>query len=417
MTTRTLLITASCLLLLSVAALADNSGRIYGKIYTVDGDILEGLIRWDKNEASWIDILNGTKELPRKNFRGDRDSDRRRYSDRGRTRVEFFGITIGGDDGGWMSSTSASSSIRMGHIRTLEVIDDDRALLILKSGKEVELENSSTDLGSGIREIVVEEKDQGELELVWDDIEKIDFMKAPGGIASNFGERLFGTLTTRRGDTFTGYICWDIDELFETDILDGDEGRRDRKIPFEKIAMIERYSSKAARVVFKSGDDAVLRGSNDVDDSNRGLIVADPSFGEVTVEWRDFETLEFAEPTTAIRYEDFDGGRPIYGTVYTDDGESYTGRIRWDNDEEYTWEILDGEYRDIDFDIEFGMIKEITRRGYRGSLVTVLDGREFHLRDSNDVDDDNKGIFVTTDDGNEISIYWDEFERVEFSRP
>lgn len=415
MNTRTLLITAGCLLLLSTAVLADNSDRIYGKIYTVDGDVLEGLIRWDKNEASWLDILNGTKELPRKNFRGDRDDERRRYSDRGRTRIEFFGITIGERDS-WHSPSSASSAIRMGHLRTLEVLDDDRALLILKSGKEVELENSSTDLGSGIREIVIEEKDQGELELVWDDIEKIDFMSAPGGVKSNFGQRLFGTLTTRRGDTFTGYVCWDVDELFGSDILDGEEGRRDRKVPFEKIAMIERYSSNAARVTFKSGDDVVLRGSNDVDDSNRGIIIADAGFGEVTVQWRDFEKIEFTEPSFKVKYDDFDGGRSIYGTVFTDDGQSYTGFIRWDNDEEYTWEMLDGEYRDIDFDIEFGLIKEITRRGYRGSLVTVLDGREFHLRDSNDVDDDNKGIFITTDEGNEISVYWDEFDRVEFSR-
>ena len=415
MKTRTLLITAGCLLLFSMAALADSSNRLYGKIYTVDGDVLEGLIRWDKNEASWLDILNGTKELPRKNFRGDKDSDRRRYSDRGNTRIEFFGITIG-EKNSWESPSSASAAIRMGHIRTLEVLDDDRALLILKSGKEVELENSSTDLGSGIREIVIEEKDQGELELVWDDIEKIDFMAAPSSAKSKFGERLFGTLTTRRGDTFTGFICWDVDELFGSDILDGEEGRRDRKVPFDKIAAIERYSSKAAKVTFKNGDEVVLRGSNDVDDSNRGVIVADPGFGEVIVQWRDFEKVAFTDPSATVRYDDFDGGRPIFGTVYTDDGQSYTGRIRWDNDEEYTWEILDGEYRDIDFDIEFGLVKQITRRGYRGSLVTVLDGREFHLRDSNDVDDDNKGIFITTDEGNEVSVYWDEFDRVEFTR-
>ena len=29
-------------------AVADNSGRIYGKITTEDGDTFEGYIRWDK---------------------------------------------------------------------------------------------------------------------------------------------------------------------------------------------------------------------------------------------------------------------------------------------------------------------------------------------------------------------------------
>ena len=415
MNIRILLIATGCLLILSVAALADNTGRIYGRVTTVDGDILEGPIRWDKNEACWVDILNGTKELPKRNFRSDRNADRKRYSDRGKNRIEIFGITIGGS-GNVSWSNSASSGIRMGHIRTLEVLDDDRALLVLKSGKEVEFENSSTDLGSGIREIVIEDGSTGEIELVWDDIEKIDFLDTPKKTESSLGSRLYGTLTTRRGDNFTGFVCWDIDELFTTDILDGDDNRRSTKIPFGKIAAIERYSSNAAKVILKNGEELVLRGSNDVDDSNRGILIADPGFGEINVQWREFERLDFNEPKDVPRYSDFDGGRPIYGTVYTDDGDAHTGRIRWDNDEEYTWEILDGDMHDIAFDIEFGLIKEIVRRGYRGSLVTTHDGRSFHLRDSNDVDDDNKGIFITTDDGSEFVVEWDEFDRVEFKK-
>lgn len=415
MKTLALLITAALVLISASLALADNAGRVYGKITTVDGDILEGLIRWDKNEACWVDILNGTKELPKRNFRSDREDERRRYSDRGRSRIQIFGITIGSEDGSsW--SNSAASGIRMGHIRTLEVLDDDRALLILKSGKEVEFENSSTDIGSGIREIVIEDKRTGETELVWDDIEKIDFMDTPKDVVSSFGERLYGTLTTRRGDTYTGFVCWDVDELFTNDILDGEDGRRTTKLQFGKIAVIERYSSKATKVVLKNGDELVLRGSNDVDDSNRGILISDPGFGEVTVEWREFEKLEFSEPKSTPAYSSFDGGRPIYGTVYTDDGDKHTGRIRWDNDEEYTWEILDGDYHDVSFDIEFSQIKDITRRGYRGSLVTTWDGRSFHLRDSNDVDDDNKGIYITTDDGSEFVVEWNELDHVEFTR-
>ena len=49
--------------------MAENEGRIYGKITTTDGDILEGLIRWDKNEGNWVDILNGTKDLSNKSKR------------------------------------------------------------------------------------------------------------------------------------------------------------------------------------------------------------------------------------------------------------------------------------------------------------------------------------------------------------
>ena len=108
----------------------------------------------------------------------------------------------------------------------------------------------------------------------------------------------------------------------------------------------------------------------------------------------------------------------MFGTVYDEDGDEYTGYILWDNDEEYTWEVLDGDYRGVSFDITFANIKSIEKLSRRTSRVTLWDGRQFKLRDSNDVDDDNNGIFVTsTPEGEpETSLDWDEFERVEFRK-
>jgi len=412
--------TALCVLMfLSLTAEAvDNSGRIYGKITTVDNDVLEGLIRWDKNEGCWMDVLNGSKDISRNDDSRKSSSKRKKYGDR-RSSVKIFGITIS-DDNSWNYSNwsgSAQSGIRFGHIRSMEVVDDDRVRLELKSGQEIELFNGSTDIGTGIREIVIEDESEGELELTWDDIDRIDFVSAETNEQSNLGDRLFGTLTTRRGDEFTGYICWDVDEIFTRDILDGEERNRDRNIRFGKIAAIERYSSKGATIELKSGDDMVLRGTNDVNSGNRGIIVSDKDFGQVRVDWDEFERVEFSDPDYVISYDKFDGGRPLHGTVYTEDGDKYTGTIRWDNDEEHGWELLDGEYRGMDFDIEFGLIKQIEKKSFRASIITVWSGREFTLRGSNDVDEDNKGIFITLDDGDEVIIDWDEFERVEFKKP
>ncbi|MEM9664363.1 MAG: hypothetical protein AAF970_05475, partial [Bacteroidota bacterium] len=58
-----------CLLLLlgglvigdAFAQQADD--RIYGTITTRDGSTFEGLIRWDTNEASWVDVLDGDKMM------------------------------------------------------------------------------------------------------------------------------------------------------------------------------------------------------------------------------------------------------------------------------------------------------------------------------------------------------------------
>jgi hypothetical protein len=408
--------TGLLVLLAATGATADNEGRIYGKIITVDGDTFEGLIRWDKNEANWVDVLNGNKELDESVYDEFSSERRRKYSDRG-AKVEFFGLTISRDDGSVFNfSNSAESGMRFGHIKRLEVIGDDEALIILKSGEEVELSGGSTDIGTGIREIVIEDPDEGEIEFVWDDIEAIEFRSSRTDMQSNFGERLYGTLTTRRGETFTGYVCWDMDEIFTEDILDGSERNRSRKIDFGKISAIERYSSNGAMVTLANGDELLLRETNDVDDGNRGIVIGDPGFGQVTVDWDEFERLEFTRPSREVRYDDFDGGHKIYGTIYTEDGESYTGEIIWDADERYTWEILDGEYHDVEFDVEFGLIRMIEKKSYRSSLVTVLDGREFRLRGSNDVDEDNKGIFVKTDAGDRIEVDWDDFDRVEFRR-
>lgn len=398
---------------LVVTVEADDSGRIYGEITTAEGDTFEGFIRWDKNEGSWVDILDATKELPK---RSTYKEARRKYRDRKAT-IEIFGIKIGKSSSrgsGWWST--AQLGIRFGHIRTLDVIDDDAVLLTLKSGQEIELSGSCSDIGSGIREIIIEDEHEGEIELVWDDLETITFMAAPSGLESNLGERLYGTLATRRGDEYTGFVCWDVDELFPTDILDGDEKHRSRKIKFGKIASIERYSSSGAKVTLTNGNQMVLRGTNDVDDDNRGIVISDPGFGQVTVKWDEFDRLDFTKAPHQVRYQEFDGGRRLTGTVYTEDGDSYTGTIRWDDDEEYTWEILNGDYRDVEFDIELGLIKSIEKRSRNSSIVTVWDDRSFRLRGSNDVDEDNKGIFVTLPDGDEVEIEWEDFDRLEFSR-
>ena len=344
------------LLLIAGAAQADNTGRIYGKIHTVDGDTFEGLIRWDKNEGSWVDLLNGTRD------RDDRDRDRKYESARrkyksGRSRVRIFGIDISDDNNYlYISGSSSSSGVRFGHLKSLKVLDDDRALLTLKSDREVEFYNGSTDIGEGIREIVIEDPDEGEVEFTWDDIELIEFSDTDFKGESAFGERLYGKLTTRRGDEFTGFGCGDVDELFD-----------------------------------------------------------DLGLGQVQVDWDDFDKLEFSKAPSAVQYSKFDGGKKMTGTVYTEDGKEYTGEICWDDDEEYTWEILNGNVRDMEYSIEFGLIKEISKDSRRASEVTLKDGRTFQLRGSNDVDDDNKGLIITESKGQEVFVDWEDFSRVVFS--
>ena len=125
-------------------------------------------------------------------------------------------------------------------------------------------------------------------------MERIDFMQGSASLASNFGERLYGTLKSRRDDEFTGWICWDVDELLTNDILDGNERNRKRKIEYGRIDAIERHSSNAAHVYLKNGEDYILRGTNDVDDDNKGIYVELEDGEEVAIEWDEFDRAEFS---------------------------------------------------------------------------------------------------------------------------
>lgn len=388
---------------------ADPS-RLYGRITTPDGSVYEGFIRWDGNEAGWFDVLSLSKPIPDRNRR---DAERLGWEpERRERRIEIFGIGISWDEDGGGIGSSSQSGIRFGHISTLEPVGSGRVRLVLKSGEEVEFRGGG-DVGSSMDGILVESPRGGQVELDWRDIRVIDFMSGPPS-PSRWGDRLYGTLETRDGARFSGYIVWDMDELFTTDILDGEERGREHDIPFGRIRAIERYSASAARVSLDDGSELVLRGSNDVNDDNRDIMVADPSFGEVRVEWDELERVDFEAPPAHPEFGAFDGGRRIHGTVHARGGETQTGYIRWDNDEEFTWEILDGELRDgVALDIEFGAIRSIERVAYDMCRVTLRDGRTFDLGGSNDVDESNKGVYVERIDGTLVLVPWDRFERLE----
>lgn len=393
---------ALTVLILPTALLAqDTAGRIYGTIYTSDGEEFEGLIRWDKNEASWVDMLDGSKRVYQ---------DRRRRSNRSR---EFFGIRW--DDNN-SSSTTKTSGIRFGHLEAIENIGRDKALLVLRNGEEVEFSGGSTDIGNDMRELVIEDSRRGEIEFKWRDIDRVEFQQARTSEESYFGERIYGALETRDGDVFTGFITWDIDEVVGNDVLDGDDReRRRRKIKFRNIERIERNSSSSARVTYTNGEEVVLRGTNDVNSSNSDILVMDPMLGQVRVDWNDFDNVVFSTPPSQYTYNDFGNSGALRGTVTTYDGDKYTGFIRWDEDEEYAWELLNGNLDDIELEIEFGMIQSIERRR-RGAEVTLRDGRTFELEGSNDVNEDNDGIIIIADDGDEIFVDWYDFERIDFEK-
>jgi hypothetical protein len=398
------LLLAGVLVALQPAHAAERDGRLYARVTTRDGRVFEGFLRWDKNEVSWLDVLDGSKTVPGTageapgTPRGRREN---RASSNGDERPEV-----------------KVSGIRFGHLERLEPRGRDRALLVLRSGQEVDLHDGETDLGTDIREIIVEDARRGTVTLDWVDIERVEFGAAPARATSRLGERLFGTVTTRQGEAFTGFLCWDVDEVLSVDSLDGeDEHRREHHIPFGTITGIARQRGNGVLVTLRNREEIGLYGTNDVNSENRGILILDPALGQIRVSWDDFDHLAFARPRRTVRYNGFPGQGPLRGTVTTRSGEKITGAIRWDDDEAYAWEFLDGKQAGVSFFVEFGFVERIARSSASSARVTLRDGRAFELRDANDVNDQNSGIYVTRRNGEEVRLDWEDFDVVVFQKP
>jgi hypothetical protein len=380
------------------------SNRIYGRVLLMDGGEYKGFIRWNRNEGSWADFLQANKALT-----GQRSSAHRRDRE-----IKVFGLNFSVRRS---RGTTARSGIRFGHIRRIEILDDDAALVITKSGDEIEFDADARDLGEDLQELVVEDPVRGVIALKWRDLDVIEFMSpdVPRGYQPS-GRRLFGTLLTRSGQEFTGYVTWDLDEIFSSDILDGVDQGVDVEIPFGEIARIGRESDRSAQVLLSDGGEILLSGTNDVDHRNSGISISDPDLGQILVRWDDFEALAFHGADVDADYSAFDGGYRLQGTVVDVDGHSYEGFVRWDNDEAYSWEMLDGFSGGTEFQVEFGKIARISRDASQGVEVELIDGRRFRLRDSNDVNGDNRGIFVIDETGDIAMIEWSDFAEVDFKK-
>ncbi|RKY83689.1 hypothetical protein DRQ09_09690 [candidate division KSB1 bacterium] len=375
-----------------------QQGRIYGRVYVRNGEVFEGRIKWGDHETIWDDMFDGETEFYSR-YKYYKDN----YPER-KWRIRRGGYV------------TVQTSFKFGRIMWIKRKYKDLALVKLKDGREIEVKGGDAE----DEDVTVNDIDFGDVVVKWRRIEKVEFMDEPESYSKLNPERnhpLYGTVETEEGDKFRGYIMWDNDESLSDDILDGedDDGFK-RKIRFEKISEIEKISRNEVRVTLKSGRKIYLTGSNDVNSDNRGILIKDPDYGNVKLRWREFYRVTFEDSIKVKRYSDFEKGYPLYGTVFTIDGDSIEGYIRWDDDESYSCDILNGEYDRYIMEIEFGKIKEIRRRSRRACIVVLKNGIELELRGSNDVNNENKGIIVFEKPDSKEGEYidWRDFSRVVF---
>jgi hypothetical protein len=394
--------------LLFISASAQDEGFIYGKVTTEDGDVYEGPLRWGKEEVYWTDMFNASKrENKNLDYLTSRELDRLedRYNDDDNLISRFVNISWDDDDSRFVHEFSTE----FGNIAALRMRSSSRVEVKLKNGDYIEVDGSGyNDIGA---KITVLDRELGSTRLSWSNLEEIEFLPTPSSLDDKFGEPLYGTVICDLGE-FTGFIQWDHDERVGTDILDGEEDGDDYEIAFDKIESIERDGYSSSIVRLKSGRELDLRGTNDVDDDNKGIIVTVKGLGRVDIEWDDFDKVIFKQaPNSGPAYSSFATPKKISGTVLVDNGDRHSGEIIYDLDEEYTFELLNGEKNDVKFIIPFSNIGSIEPRRSDEARITLISGDDILLEDGQDVSYKNLGVLIKTN-SDRVYVPWDRIKKI-----
>lgn len=414
-----------------------GDARLYGRVTTTDGRVVEGWLRWDRNEASRNDFLDGAREISREVLREAERLDPQYGEEMRRKRsLVAFGVRITWSEDDLAPPPTVPVAVRMSRIAEIRPLEGRRAVVVLVGGEEVELVASSSDLGPGMRDVVVEPHPGSVATFEWKELARVELLLPPEGVEPPEERRLHGTVVTRSGMEFTGLVSWDLDEAFPSDVLDGRDDRGDIDIPFVDIRAIEPVDDRSARVMLRSGGERILRGTNDVDRRNRGVEVVDASLGRVVVAWEELARVELHDPVDGLDGPD-GGDAPIAdpdvsasapdrskapappgqsgalrGTVFARDGRTLSGALRWGHDEEREWELLDGRLDGALVGIELASIREIRPDGPDGALVVLRDGRTVRLHGTDDVGQGHRGVFVTPEGRARRLVRWADVERV-----
>lgn len=254
---------------------------------------------------------------------------------------------------------------------------------------------------------------------------------------------LYGKITTRGGQSYQGRLRWDTEEAFWGDFFNSQKRDRpyERDIPrkerqrrkaieifgidiglshevdsdrqfvarFGDIDRIERERGDNATVVMKTGSrHRVSGGSNDLEAK---ISVWDAAGGEVQLDWDAIRTIQFLPAPAGLRVAE----HRLQGTAHTEVGE-LRGFVQWDQQECLSGDKLDGETREGKISLDMGSIRAIEPRRNR-SRVLLRDGREMMLEGTNDVDGDNRGLYVDDARYGRVLVPWSALRRLDLGPP
>jgi hypothetical protein len=375
---------------------------IYGRITATDDAIYEGRLCWGGDqEAFWGDFFDGAKDDNRWAVHSPQPTERR---------LEVFGFKIGGRDRNFDRPFMA----RFGDIAHVDA-QLAHVRVTLKSGTVVVLDRfAAGDIDDGVR---VWDGKRGIVDLDARSIRTIAFL--PTVPLAGAPVRLHGTIRTRNGGEFTGFIEWNRQDSVGSDLLEGvtDSGEH-RGVRYDRIRSFSRRSTDTVLVTLLDGRELVLSGTRDTGQGPLAIYVDDARYGRVVIAGDAFERVEFSGGGSGPAYGDFAAGRPLAGSVTTRDGRRLTGRLVYDFDESETTDTFDAPAHEVEYNIPFSLITAIVPAGRAGQSgrIVLRSGDQLELESKGDLGPRNAGMLIFVD-GRDRPDYvpWNNVEQIDLT--
>ncbi len=396
-------------------AASPAAGFIHGTATWPDGHQVTGFIRWKNEEAFWGDLFHtGYRENPWSPFVDLKKMRAQRRKEYFATHglVDRLAYALEEDDKdpiGWRMLL-----IRVGDIRSIEIHDGEDDFLVTADGSRHQIGGYGNDAGA---DLLIYTGEDEPLEVEWNDLTGLEFSPAPAD-AVPYGRRAYGLVETSEGP-FEGFVQWDVSECVSIDILDGRLDGKNRDFALGEVRSLARARGENATVVeTRDGQTITLGGSNDLNSGNRGLYVENPGFGKVLIPWKRFQKVTFSDaPDNGPGRESYAGGeKPLRGTVSLRDGRRLQGRLVYDLDEGWAWDLFNGQRRDMEYIIPFALITAIEPRDNQSCRVTLRNGQSLELEGEQDTGDGHGGVLVFTAESGDRRpehVAWGDIRRID----
>ncbi len=384
---------------------------IYGSVTHSNGDVVTGTIRWGEQEQFLSDIFNGEKmaTVGIEHLTADEKDQLLDNQPGPQAQIGDIQITFKS----WFSKEIEAPyfNVYFGSIKQIDIAGDV-IVATLHDGTKIITNEGSNDLSD---EIYVKTSEGDVTEFDLDDLQQIKFSKAPAD-AKTFNDGIYGTVTSSIG-TFQGRIMWDKDERTTNEKLDGSDEKKEYEIKFVDIVSIEKTNSgNASKVELRDKQSLLLKGTNDVDNGNRGIWIDHPDTGRVEVDWSQFEKLVIEDVDAA--WQDFDDyqqlSKKLSGTVVLNDGTTIQADgLIYDMNQQSQSELLYADIAGNNRQVPLAKFKTLKRVNEQSIELELHDSKKIMAYNNRSVTRDNNGVLVTN--GDQHKWYpWTEIQSITF---